>query len=492
MNNDSPTISVRQAASAGIWSAIDLLFRQGVQFGVAVVLARLLVPADFGLIALLTFFTATATVFVQGGLTTALVQRADTTIEEESAVFWLNGAASLVFGAALLAGAGALARFYEQPVLQPLMAVAAAQIVLSALGAVHASLLARQLRFVQLTKVGVISSTLSGVAGVGAAVAGLGIWALAIQMLVAAATSSLALWWVCEWRPIAHFRFRTLERLIGFGLWLGLSSLIEVIYTQGFALLLGKLYGVRELGLYNRASSTQQLPANVLSLLIGRVALPLFATKVDDPLAVRRGMRLAIAIAMLGNVPAMLGLSLLSRRVLYVLFGAQWVSAAPVLTILALSGLLLPLHVINLQVLLAHGASGRFFRIEIAKKLVGITCIVIGSFYGVLGLAWSQLIASIIALWLNAAPAGRLLDYGALRQLRDIASLIPPAAAMVGVVVLVEKTVALPEGALLTIQVAGGAVAYLGVGLLLRGAAFRDGWAIAADLIGPRLRRLAG
>ena len=488
MTSFSPTAGVRAAASAGVWSALDLLFRQGVQFGMSVVLARLLVPADFGLIALLTFFTALATVIVQGGLTTALVQRADTTIEEESAVFWLNLATSLVFGAGLLAGAGTLARFYEQPLLQPLMAVAAAQILLSALGAVQSALLARELRFIELTKVGVFSSSLSGAAGVGAAFAGLGIWSLAIQMLVAAGVGTAASWRVSAWRPIAHCRVGSLRRLFGFGSWLGLSSVLDVVYTQGFTLLLGKLYGLRELGLYNRAASTQQLPANILSVLIARVALPLFATRTEDAAAVRRGMRLAIVLAMLCNVPAMVGLSLVSHRVLFVLFGAQWVGAAPVLTILAMSGLLLPLHAINVQVTLAHGASGRFFRIEIAKKLVGIACIVVGSFYGVLGLAWSQVVASVVAFALNAAPAAQLLNYGALRQLRDLAGLALPTAVMAATVVALDRTVVLPEMAMLAVQAGAGAAAYVAAGLLLRVTAFREGWGIVDALIRARSR----
>jgi O-antigen/teichoic acid export membrane protein len=461
------------------------------QFVVAVILARLLAPADFGLIALLTFFTALAMVFLQGGLTTALVQRADTTIEEQSAVFWFNLGASVIFGAALLMAAGMLARFYGQPLIQSLIGVAAAQIVVSALGAVHAALLARDLHFLQLAKVGVISSSLSGGAGVWAAMSGLGIWALAIQMLVAAASSTGALWWASRWRPIAHFRVTTLRRLFGFGAWLGVSSLLDVFYTQGFALLLGKLYGLRELGLYNRAASTQQLPANVLAVLIARVALPLFATKVTDTAAVRRGMRLAVALAMLGNVPAMVGLAILSDRVLLVLFGPQWVGAAPVLTILALAGLLLPLHVINLQVLLAHGGSARFFRIEVAKKLVGVSCVLIGSFHGVLGLAWSQLAASIIAFGLNAAPNDRLLGYGALRQLRDIAGLVLPTAAMIGAIAAIEVAADLPAIIMLAFQVGVGCAVYFMIGMLFRIRVFREGWEIASDLLGARRRRQA-
>lgn len=488
MSDQDGPAGIEQAAKAGLWSTLDLLIRQGFQFVVSVVLARLLTPSDFGLIALLTFFTSLSIVFVQGGLATALIQRRDTSIEEESAVFWLNLLASVVFGAVLLAIAPGIARLYEQPLLAPLMGVAAAQIVLSALGAVQGSLLSRELRFDQLMKTGIASSFISGAAGIAAALAGWGVWALATQMIAAAAIGTATLWWVSDWRPILHFRPRTLRRLFAFGSWLSLSSTLDVLYTQGFALLLGKIYGVSELGLYNRASSTQLLPSNVLSLVIARVALPLFSARSGDPVAVRRGVRLAIGISMLLNLPLMLGLSLLARPVIGVLFGAQWLPAAPILSILALGGGLLPLHVINLQVLLAHGGSGRFFSIEAAKKLVGIVCIVVGSFFGILGLAWSQVIAGVLALWLNAAPMTRLIDYGAGRQLRDLAGLVVPLIAMGGAVEALKAFAPLSPILLLLTATVTGAVIYLAAGLVLRVRIFGE----AIIVLRPLLTRRAG
>ncbi|HEX8412646.1 MAG TPA: oligosaccharide flippase family protein, partial [Sphingomicrobium sp.] len=155
-------MSVERATRAGAWSALDIVLRQGVQFVVSIILARLLSPADFGLMALLTFFTSLSITFVQGGLSMALVQRQDTTREEESAVFWINLAASTVFGVLLVLIAPFLAKFYGEPMLRPLLFVAAAQVVLSALGAVQTALLTRTLRFDQLTKTGIVSSLVSG------------------------------------------------------------------------------------------------------------------------------------------------------------------------------------------------------------------------------------------------------------------------------------------------------------------------------------------
>lgn len=473
---------VKQAASAGMWSSIEMLFRQGVQFGVSVLLARLLQPADFGVIALLLFFTSLSTVFTQG-LTLGLVQRKDTTQDEESAVFWMNMAEAIVVALVLVALGGVIARFYHQPVLKPLMAVAGAQIVLSALGAVQNALLSRELRFDRLMRAGVASSILSGIAGVLAALAGWGVWALALQTVTAAALSSMVLWMVSPWRPSFHFRFGTLRPLWSFGSWLSLSTALEVVYTQGFALLLGKFYGMRQLGFFNRALGTAQLPTSVLSMLVSRIALPLFSARNDDPAAVRRGARLAIGLSMMLNVPAMLGLAILSPLVTQLLFGTKWLPSAPILSILALGGMLLPLHVVNVQIVLAQGASVVFFRLEVAKKLAGVTCVLAGSLFGIYGLAWSGVVASIIAFWLNAMPNRRSIDYGMLRQVIDLSGLFLPSAAMCGVIWLLRGIIVAPLVVEVAVLVLAGAATYLAAGLALRVSLFRDALDIGFNLL---------
>jgi hypothetical protein len=144
-----------------------------------------------------------------------------------------------------------------------------------------------------------------------------------------------------------------------------------VLYTQGFALIIGKLHGLRDVGLYNRAYSTQALPANIMGSMMARIALPLFATRAEDTGALRRGIRMANSLAMIVNLPAMLGLTLLADLVVITLFGDQWLPVAPILAVLALGGILLPIHVDNLQLLLAQGGSRRFFKLELIKKSGG-------------------------------------------------------------------------------------------------------------------------
>jgi teichuronic acid exporter len=472
-------VSKKAAAEAGLWSALDIVLRQGILFVVSVILARLLTPEDFGVVALLTFFTSLSVVFVQGGLSAALIQRQRTSLEEESAVFWWNLGASCVLGGALIAAGPMIASFYGFAVLRPLTILAALQIIVSALGAVQMALLTRALRFDLLTKAGILSSAAAGLIGVTAAFAGAGVWTLALQLLALAFFNSAAMWLISDWRPIAHFRLATIRHLIAFGSWVGIGSVLDVIYTQGFSLVIGKLHSVRELGLYNRASGIQLLPSSALSTIISRIALPLFSSRAGDKAALRRGLRLAIAIAMLLNLPIMIGIALLSDLIITVLFGPRWLPAAPILTILAFSGVLFPIHVINLQLVLAQGRSRSFINNELAKKTIGIVCIIVGSIFGISGLAYSQVVYNILAFLVNAQPARHSLHYGPLRQAADLAG-IGGATAMMGVAVWAVRQV-LSTSPLVTLFscTVTGAVVYLATGILGRSAGFRE----ALDLL---------
>jgi O-antigen/teichoic acid export membrane protein len=472
-----------RAAHAGAWSALDIILRQGVQFGVSIVLARLLAPEDFGLIALLAFFTSLSITFVQGGLSLALVQKQETTLEEESAVFWFNLLASFVFAVAMVAMARPVAQFYGQPLLRPLMAVAAFQVVLSALGAVQTALLTRGLQFNQLTKTGIVSSLASGGVGVGGAIAGMGVWALAAQMVTAAGVNTAALWSVSDWRPAWRMRISSIRGLATFGANISISSILEVIYSNGFLLVIGKAYGIRDLGIWNRATGVTSLPTNVISQIIARTALPLFAERASEPDALLRGFRLAVGLSMLLSLPLMVGLCLLSDLVILALFGPKWIEAAPILSITALSGAFIPLQVLNLNLLLAVGDSKRFLRIELWKKLFGILIVGTGCFFGILGVAYAALFISLVAFVINARPTGEMIAYGFVGQLKDLTGIFCAAALMALSVWSIRMVLPLPPWPALAALTAIGGMVYFGAGALFRMQQFIEAFYLAKLLV---------
>jgi len=465
---------------------LDIILRQGIQFVVSVILARLLAPEDFGIIALVSFFSNLLIVLVQNGFSAALVQRPEITLEQESAVFWWSAIVSAVLALAVAAAGRPLATYYGYPVLQPLMLVAAAQLFLSSLGAVQGALLVRRLQFATLAKIGLAGSIISGALAIVAAALGAGVWSLAIQLLSAAILNAALMWLVCDWRPALHLSPNTLKPLSSFSGLVSLSGFLEVLYSQGFSLLIARRYGPGELGLYNRAVQTQLMPSSVLTGIIARVALPVFSRKADDKKALREGVRRASSLTMLLNVPAMAGLAVLSDLALHTLYGSVWVPAAPILSILAFAGMLLPLHSINLQLLLAQGGARAFFNIEVGKKIVGIICILIGSFYGIIGFAWGQLAGSVIALFLNTWLTRRTIGYGLVAQLIDLAGLFFCSGCMALAVVTLRAMINLPPITSFVILVLSGATIYFILGFALRLRNFTEALEVARTILGKR------
>ncbi|HEY8127380.1 MAG TPA: lipopolysaccharide biosynthesis protein [Hyphomicrobium sp.] len=463
-------MSKLKAAVASAWSAADILLRQVVQFVISLVLARLVSPTDFGLLALLTLFTRLSMVFVESGMSVALIRLPETSIKLESSVFWFNLILACVCAACLALLSPYASRFYQEPALQPLMLAAAAQVVVGSLGSVQNALLVRGLRFRELLIVGALATGMSGALGILLARSGFGVWALAWQSLAMTATTTLGLWIVGGWRPRFSFDIHDVQSLFGFSGRLVVSSILDMTYSQGLVAIVGKLYGVAELGFFNRGSGVQSLVGGMLTSVISRVTFPMFSTRTNDKAALRRGVGLALGATMAINVPAMVGLSVLSDLVISALFGPSWGASAPILAVLAISGILWPVHVINLQLVLARGDSQTFLRLEVIKQFQGIITMVIGSYFGIMGLAWSQVASAIIAAFINAAPTQKSLDYGFPAQMIDLSRIFIVAAGMGGVLICLRDLLPTYSSSplrLIVLIFAGGSF-YIGAALLLR------------------------
>lgn len=414
-----PSNLKKQSMTAMLWSGADLFLRQGVQFVVTVILARLLLPEEFGTIALLYLFTGIASVFIDGGFSSALVQKQDATQTDESTVFWINLVIGIVSGLALWAMAPLIAEFFGYPILVPLTGMLAIGLTVNALGSIHLTLFGKNLDFKKPMFVSAVASIVSGVTTIALVINDFGIWALAWQTIVASMVSTLMLWLVSPWRPTFEFSLYSARGLFRFGSYLMLSALIEVAYSRMYALLIGKLHGVRELAYYNRADNTKQIPVDVLSDAFARVIFPVFSAAAGDTERLRNGVRLSVQTMMLIQLPMMFGLMATAENCIYVLFGERWLSVAPILQVLCIAGMFWPLQVINLNVLKAQGHSDLFFRLEIVKKIVGIISLLIGSFYGVMGIAWCQVAYSLVSFLINAYYTKHQLRYGAYEQICD-------------------------------------------------------------------------
>lgn len=475
----------RKSVTAVLWSSLDLGLRQGLQLAISIVLARLLTPEDFGTVALLYLFTGVASAFIDSGFSAALVQKQDLNHTDESTVFWFNFLMAMLCTSLFWLLAPLIATFYGIPSLVSVTRILALSVLITALGSIQSTLLSKQLDFKTPMKISVISNTVAGLTTIYLALKGYGMVALAIQTLVSSSLTTLLLWYANRWRPRLIFSFDSARRLFKFGSYLMIAGLLDIIYCRIYTVLLGKLYGVRDLGLYSRADSTKQIPTEGLSGMLSKVAFPIFSEASSDKARLRRGVQTAIRAIMLVNIPMMLGLGATAESVLRVIYGEPWLPAAPILEILCLSGLWWPLHVINLNVLKAQGHSNLFFRLELIKKAVGTFLLVIAVPYGAIGIAWSQALFSILAFFINAYYSGVFLKYGPFSQIKDFLPMLIISVFMAIAVHLIQYHELKPNGLLLAVQVCVGVCLYVLSCQLFRIEAFFE----LRNLIVDRIRK---
>jgi teichuronic acid exporter len=469
----------QRAFAATAWSSADIVVRQGLQFLVILILARLISPEDFGVVAVLALFMGIAGVMVDGGLSTALIQRQDINHTDESTVFWFNAGVGLLLAGLLALLAAPIAAYFDRPVLRVLTLVAAITVFFSALGAVHTALLVKRLDFRTQLKAGVAATVCTGVVSIAMAMNGFGVWALAAQMLGMAAMSTLFLWLLHRWRPMFLFSTKSARKLFGFGGYVLAANLLDTLYTRAYSLLIGRYIGIRELGFYARADHTKQLPVSLLTGILGRVALPLFSEAAYDPAKLTRGMQVSIRGLMLVNLPLMLGLAAVAEPLILMLFGEVWRDAIAPFRILCLAALLWPLHVININSLMAQGQARLVLRLEVPKKLLGLALLVAGMFFGIEGIAWSQVLFSSLAFIINGYYSGKLLGYGVSSQFRDVWPALVLAVAMTLLVASANAHLSFALPIQLIVLGALGSAFFLGAAFLVKLEALRD----AIDLI---------
>lgn len=415
MNNDLKT-----ATSHGLfWSFFERIGQQGIQFFIAVLLARLLLPEQFGLIAMLAIFMAVAQSFVDSGFGSALIQKQDATHLDECSIFYFNILVGFLAAGLLFLAAPWIAAFYEIPLLTPLARVLSLNLIINAFGVIHSTLLTKRIDFKAQMKVSVIAAVLSGSIGVAMAYRGYGVWSLVAQSIASNVFQTVLLWFFLPWRPSWMFSWVSLRSMFPFGSKLLFSGLLDTIYNNLYLVVIGKMFSATDLGYYTRAEQTQRFPVVNLSSSVGRVTFPVFSSMQDDRARLKRGARKALSSLAMVNFPLMIGLAVVAKPLVLVLLTDKWLPCVPYLQLLCVVGLLYPLHVINLNVLMAQGRSDLFFRLEIYKKATITAAIFLTAPLGIIAMIYGQIATSVLHYYMNSYYTGRLISYPASEQLKD-------------------------------------------------------------------------
>ena len=384
------------------------------------VLARLLTPSEYGIMAILTIFIAVSNSIVDSGFSNALIRKTDARRVDYNTVFLFNLLISGLLYVVLFLAAPAISRFFKEPLLVEVMRVIGWVLVINALAIIPRTLFVKEVNFKTQTKVSLIASISSGVIGIGMALAGLGVWSLVGQQLSRQLLNTLFLWIYCTWRPAWEFSMQSFKELFGFGSKLLLSGLLDTVFKEIYSLVIGRCYTSAQLGQYTRASQFNQIFSSNLTSVIQRVSYPVLSSIQNEPERLREAYRKVIKSTMLISFACMLGLAAVARPLILILIGEKWLPAVGFLQIICFSGMLFPLHAINLNILQVKGRSDLFLRLEIIKKIIAVGPLVLGVLFSIEYMLWGSVCTSLIAYFLNSYYSADLINYPTKEQIKDI------------------------------------------------------------------------
>ena len=453
------TFKNTRVISGFIWRFMERVGAQLVQFIVSIVLARILEPSAYGTVALITVFTTIMQVFVDSGLGNALIQKKNADDIDFSTVFYTNIVFCLFLYGVMWFFAPTIAEFYHQPELVPYVRVLSLTIVVSGVKNVQQAYVSRNMlfkRFFFATLAGTIGAA---VLGITMALHGAGVWAIIAQQLFNLTVDTCVLWITVRWRPIRAFSFQRLKGLFSYGWKLLVSSLLDTGYNNLRQLLIGKIYSSSDLAYYNQGDKFPSVIVTNINTSIDSVLLPAMSSEQDHKDQVKNMTRRAIKTSTYIMAPLMIGLAACSKEVVALILTDKWLPCVPYLQIFCFSYMIWPLHTANLNAIKALGRSDMFLKLEIIKKCVGLTLLIITMRIGVLAMAISLLFSGVCSLIINSWPNRKLLDYRVEEQIKDILPNIIMALVM-GVGVYAIGMTPLPILIKLIIQILAGLAIY--------------------------------
>ncbi|MEG0467048.1 MAG: lipopolysaccharide biosynthesis protein [Mucinivorans sp.] len=366
----------QQATNSVFWSSIERFSVQGIQYVLSILIARQLLPSDYGMIAMLGIFMAVAQTFVDSGFGNALIQKKHRTETDYSTVFYFNIAVAIVLYAILYFCSPFIASFFGEPKLDMVTKVIGLTLIINSIGIVQQTKLTVALDFKRQAYASLVAVMLSGAVGIWMAYNGYGVWTLVWQALLNNVLRVALLWCFTIWKPIAVFSIESFRGLFAFGSKLLASQLLHTIYTNLYTLVIGKQFAATELGFFNRASTLAQFPSSNFTNVIVRAVYPIQCKIQDDTAQLNRTFLVYLRMACYVIFPIMIALCVMAEPLIELLLTDKWLPAVPFFQILCLAYMWDPVMKINHNMLNVKGRSDYFLRAEIIKKAVAVLILV--------------------------------------------------------------------------------------------------------------------
>lgn len=453
--------NLRNKTLAGlIWQYAEKCGTQVVSFVVSIILARLLTPADYGLIGLITVFISIALVFARSGMGQALVQKKDANDEDFSTVFYFSFTVSVILYFVLFFTAPLIAGFYHEAKLVPVIRVLGITIIIGAVYSVQQAMVQREMNFKKFfyaTSVGTLAS--AGI-GIAMAYAGYGVWALVWQQISCQFINMVILFITVKWRPMWIFSFAKMKKLFGYSWKLLCSGLLDTIYNNIYSLLIAKFYSSADLGYYNRGNQFPVLIVENVNGSINSVIFPVLSKMQDEKERFKATVRRSIKTSTYIIFPLMAGLAAVADPLVRVLLTDKWLPAVPFIQFCCFTYAFWPVHTANLQAVKALGRSDVFLVLEIIKKIIGVIILIVTLPFGLTAMMLGRCIATVISSFINASPNKKLMNYSYIEQIKDMLPSMVLSLVMCGVVLLV-GTLKINLYILLILQVVVGVIVYV-------------------------------
>lgn len=403
-----------------LWNGVGNAGSSLISFASNIVLARLLLPSDFGCIAMLYVFMALSNTLISGGFSSALIQKKEPTKEDYNTVFYWNIAIALFLYMVLFFASPAIARFYNLPLLSKLLKVHALSLITSSFGIIQRTQLTKNLKFKQITKSILISVTIGTGVAIAMAFGGFGAWSLVVSNLTHSIINVVLLWRLSGWRPAWCFSFASFKELFSFGGLIVLVGIVNTLYRNLQALIIGKKFTAMDVGYYNQAKRLEFVPSDTITMIVDQVTFPVFSKIRDNTSMFAAGIRTNVKAVSYLNFAIYVLLIIVAYPLIHLIYGEKWDAAIPYFQILCLAGIVYSLDQINLNVIKSLGKGMLFFLTQIITRIIGIAIILVGMHWGIYGLLWSLVISSYFNFLASSVVRGRLVDYSLFAQLKDV------------------------------------------------------------------------
>lgn len=385
-----------------------------------IIMARILTPDDYGLVAMLTIFIAISQSLVDSGFSNALIRKQNRNEIDNSTVFYFNIAVGIILYIILYALAPLIAEFYKEPILIPITRVISISILINSLVVVQRAILTSSIDFKTQAKASFIAAIISGVVGIYMAYNGFGVWAIVWNQLVNITLNAGLLWILSKWRPQLLYSWESFKELFGFGSKLALSGIIDTLYKNIYLIVIGKVFSASDLGYYTRASQFAQFPSSNFTGIIQRVTYPILCTLQNDIFRLRIIYRRFLRLSAFIIFPLMIGLAAVAKPLILILLKDQWAFSIILLQIICFSKMWYPVHAINLNLLQVLGRSDLFLKLEIIQKIVGVSILCITVPMGLIAMCIGGIFISLIDLVINTHYTGKLIQVGFFLQMKDL------------------------------------------------------------------------